>query len=237
MILGVIPARGGSKGLPGKNLRELGGVPLIVHTIRAARGSALLSDFIVSTDDPAIAEVARAHGAGVPFLRPADLATAEVPVWPAVRHAAEQWERQAARRAEAVVMLQPTSPLRTAQDIDACIERFMELKAKMCVSVFIPRDSPYFNMVEMDADSAPFVRPCSPRMLNTSRRQEAPRVYALNGAVYVIERAALDHLENQFRLERLAICEMPWERSVDIDSLEDFALAEWLLSRARQPIG
>lgn len=232
MILGVIPARGGSKGLPGKNLRPLAGLPLIVHTIRAARESVYLSDFLVSTDDAAIAEAARGAGAKVPFLRPAELAGDEIAVWPAVRHAVEYWERMEGQSPEAVVLLQPTSPLRTGADVDACIARFRELEADICATTVRAHDSPYFNLVEETAESAPFVRPCSPLMLRHERRQETPTVYALNGAVYVVRRAALTTLENLFGLERLAIYEMPRNRSVDIDSAEDLELGEWLLTRA-----
>jgi CMP-N,N'-diacetyllegionaminic acid synthase len=232
VILGVVPARGGSKGLVGKNLRPLGGIPLVVHTIQAAQKSALLSDFVVSTDDPAIAEVARAAGAKVPFLRPAELASDQIAIWPAVRHAVEHWEAAAGGVAvEAVVLLQPTSPLRAAEDIDTCIERFREHAADICVTVVAPHDSPYFNMVEITKDATPFARPCSPIMREHARRQDAPAVYALNGAVYVVRRAALATLENQFLLPRYAVSEMPRRRSVDIDSLEDLELAEWLLAR------
>lgn len=232
MILGVIPARGGSKGLPGKNVKPLGGIPLIAHSIRAARGSRRLDDFVVSTDDPAIAEVAREAGARVPFLRPAELATDRVPVWPAVRHAVAQWEAGGGARVDVTVLLQPTSPLRTSEDIDACVTRLLDEDADMCVSVVRPHDSPYFNMVEITSDSAPFARSCSPVMRDAARRQDAPVVYALNGAVYAVRRSVLETLDNQFRLERLAVCEMARQRSVDIDTLEDFELAEWLLGRA-----
>jgi CMP-N,N'-diacetyllegionaminic acid synthase len=232
VILGVVPARGGSKGLVGKNLRPLGGLPLVVHTIHAAQKSALLSDFVVSTDDPEIAAIARGAGARVPFLRPAELATDAIAVWPAVRHAVEQWEAATPGSAlEAVVLLQPTSPLRNAEDIDNCITRFREHAADICVTVVAPHDNPYFNMVEITADSAPFARPCSPIMRAHARRQDAPTVYALNGAAYVVARSALATLENQFHLTRYAVCEMPRHRSVDIDSLEDLELAEWLLAR------
>ena len=197
MILGIIPARGGSKGLPGKKLRALGGVPLIAHTIRAAQGSRRLDDSLVSTDDPAIAEAAREAGA----------------------------------RVETAVLLQPTSPLRTAEDIDACITRLVDDGADMCVSVVRPHDSPYFNMVEIAKETAPFARACSPLMREAVRRQDAPAVYALNGAVYAVRRAVLETLENQFRLDRLAVSEMPRHRSVDIDTAEDLELAEWLLGR------
>ena len=233
MNIGVIAARGGSKGFPGKNLRLLAGKPLIVHSILAAQTSRFLNEFLVSTDDPAIAEVARTAGARVPFLRPAELATDEISIWPAVLHAAEQWERMAGRRADAVVLLQPTTPLRTGEDIDACLARFLETDADICVSVTAAHDSPYFNMVEPVPDAEGLFRPCSPVMLDHARRQEAPPVYALNGAVYVIRRSVLATLENQFRVPRFTVYEMPRVRSVDIDEPEDLALAEWILSRAQ----
>lgn len=231
--LGVIAARGGSKGFPGKNLRLLDGRPLIEHTILAARHSRMLDYFLVSTDDRVIADAARAAGAKVPFLRPPALATDEISIWPAVRHATEQWEQAAGRQADAVVLLQPTSPLRIGEDIDGCLARFWELEADICVSVTASHDGPYFNLVEPVAGSM-FFRACSPVMLDCERRQQALPVYALNGAVYVVRRSALRTLENQFRIERFAVHEMPRWRSVDIDTAEDLELAEWLISRARQ---
>jgi N-acylneuraminate cytidylyltransferase len=236
-VLGVIPARGGSKGFPGKNLALLAGIPLIAHTIRAARASALLTDTIVSTDDPDIAEAARAHGGNVPFLRPSELATDDCPVWPAVRHAAEHWERARRQPLDLVVLLQPTSPLRTGDDIDRCVAQLRALGAELCASAVVPHDSPYFNMVEVTPESDPFARPCSPRMRSNQRRQDAPTVYALNGAVYAVTRDALSRLENQFRLERFAVYEMPRERSVDIDAPADLDRAEWLLRLASRPPG
>ncbi len=229
MILGVIPARGGSKGLPRKNLRLLAGIPLIAHTIRAAQSSELLGDLVVSTDDPAIAETARAGGVSVPFLRPAELATDEIALWPAIRHAVAAWEAAHRARIEAVVVLQPTSPLRTAEDIDACIARFHETEADICATAVLSHDSPYWNMLEMRG--GPFARPCSPVMQSGTRRQEAAPVYALNGAVYVVRRGVFETLRNQFDIERFAIAEMPRARSVDIDTEDDLEFAECLLAR------
>ncbi len=231
MVLGVIPARGGSKGLPGKNLRPLGGVPLIVYTIRAARESRLLADFLVSTDDLRIADVARAAGANVPFLRPMELATDGISLWPVVRHAVEHWEQTDGRPVSAVALLQPTSPLRTGDDIDRCILRFDELDADICATAVAAHENPYFKMVEVIPESPDFIRPCSPFMLKSSRRQDAPRVYALNGAVYVVRRSILSTLENQFQVDRFAIFEMPPSRSVDIDSQDGLEFAEWILAR------
>ena len=236
MNLGVIAARGGSKGFPGKNLRRLAGLPLIVHTILAAQQSRLLEEFLVTTDDPAIADTAREAGAPVPFLRPPDLATDDIPIWPAVLHATEQWEKTAGRVADAVVLLQPTSPLRTAGDIDGCITRFRDSEADICSSVTATHDSPYFNMVEPVPGDPDLVRPCTPLMTDRSRRQEAPPVYAVNGAIYVIRRSVLQSLQNQFRVGRYVAYEMPRTRSVDIDGPDDLEFAEWLLSRARQAL-
>jgi len=234
--LGVIAARGGSKGFPGKNLRRLAGLPLIVHTILAAQQSRLLEEFLVTTDDPAIADTAREAGAPVPFLRPPDLATDDIPIWPAVLHATEQWEKAAGRVADAVVLLQPTSPLRTAGDIDGCITRFRDSEADICSSVTATHDSPYFNMVEPVPGDPDLVRPCTSLMTDRSRRQDAPPVYAINGAVYVIRRSVLRDLQNQFRVGRYVAYEMPRTRSVDIDGPDDLEFAEWLLSRARQAL-
>lgn len=236
VILGVIAARGGSKGLPGKNLRPLAGVPLIVHTIRAAQKSKFLSDFVVSTDDPRIAEVAQAHGAKVPFPRPVELASDGISPWPAARHAAEKWEGSTEDVVEAAVLLQPTSPLRTEGDIDNCIARFRELEADICATAVRSHDSPYFNMMELTSESAPFVQPCSALMRDHLRRQDAAPVYSLNGAVFVIKRCVLASLENHFCVERFAILQMPRSRSIDIDCEEDLELAEWLLSQGKSSL-
>jgi len=234
VILGVIAARGGSRGFPGKNLQLLAGRPLIVHSILAARESRLLDKFFVSTDDPAIAEVARAAGADVPFLRPAELATDDMPIWPVALHGAEYWEKESGCVVDTAIMLQATSPLRLGEDIDGCITRFRQLNADICASVVEAHDSPYFNMVEPVPGSTELVKPCTPFMLQQSRRQGVPPVYALNGAVFVYKCSVLPGLQSQFHVRRYAVYRMPWSRSVDIDGPEDLELAEWLLSRVQQ---
>lgn len=234
MILGVIAARGGSKGLPGKNLRLLGGVPLIVHTIRAAQASRLLSAFLVTTDDEDIARVAREAGAPVPFMRPPELATDEASIWPAVAHATGEWERRSGTPVQTVVLLQPTSPLRTGEDIDGCITRFKGTDAELCFSVVRSHDSPYFNLVEPDTAAQGFVKPCTPVMRDHARRQVAPPVYAVNGAVYVIRRSLVEGLRNQFHLDCIAAYEMSRDRSIDIDTVDDFQWADWLIGQTRR---
>lgn len=228
----MIAARGGSKGFPGKNLHPLAGRPLIMYSISAARASRRLDDYLVSTDDPEIARVAREAGAPVPFLRPRALAGDDIPIWPAVSHAVDHWERAHGSTIDAAVLLQATSPLRVDEDIDGCIRRFEETAADLCASVVRAHDSPYFNLIEPVGRESWLMRPCSAAMRETVGRQTAPPVYALNGAVYVVRRTLLPELRNQFAVERYSAYEMPRHRSVDVDGPDDIALAEWLLTRS-----
>ncbi len=228
--LGIIAARGGSKGLPNKNIRLLGGLPLIAYSIKAAHDSCLLHDFLVSTDDPSIAETAKSAGANVPFLRPAELSGDESSIWMAVAHAVDSWERSSGSQVDAAVLLQATSPFRTGMDIDRAVEHFWDTGAELCLTAVAAHDSPYFNMVEEIPGPTRLVQPCTEAMKNGSRRQDARRVLAINGAVYVVKPSLLP-LENQFKVARLAAHEMPVSRSIDIDSIDDLEFAEWLLSR------
>src|SRR5689334_1892292 len=176
-ILAVIPARGGSKGVPRKNVRDVAGRPLIGWTIAAARGSRYIDRVIVSSDDTEIIEVARREGCEVPFVRPGQLARDETPGIDPVLHALKELPGY-----EYVVLLQPTSPLRTCTDIDGCIERCVASGADGCVSVSEPDKSPYW-MYTLAPDAK--LKPLLDRAGQTHRRQDLPRVYALNGAVYV----------------------------------------------------
>lgn len=231
IVLAVIPARGGSKGLPGKNLRPLGGVPLIVHTIRAAQHCPALTDFLVSTDDPAIAAAARTAGAPVPFLRPAELAQDDSSTWPAVRHAVDHWEQRRDRRVDTVVLLQPTSPLRRPEDIVACLEGMEKAGADACLSATHATDAPTRHMVEFRSDSTGFIRWYFPSAAALHRRQDCPDAYRENGAVYAVRRQALMSLESLADLQRVTLSEMPRSRSVDIDDEDDLALAEFWMHR------
>lgn len=233
-ILGVIPARGGSKGLQNKNIRLLQNVPLVVHTIRAAQASRVLTDLLVSTDDSTIASVASESRVDVPFLRPAELSTDTASTWDVVRHAVRFWENKFQVRLDSIVVLQPTSPLRTADDIDRSIQMFYEQKADICVTVTLSSDNPYLNLVQKDSVGSQFVRPVADKMASYNRRQDAPQVYALNGAVYVIGRSQLEIVDNIFRFSRVAIVEMPRSRSIDIDNEDDLSLAEFWLERGVQ---
>lgn len=182
----TICARGGSKGLPGKNLRLFAGRPLIVHTIAHAMGCAEIDAVYVSTDDAQIADIARGAGAIVPYLRPAELATDEAGKLPVIEHLVSHLERQGESILR-VVDLQPTSPLRESSDISAALA--VRPDAPLVVSVSEAADNPYFNLVEQGADG--LVRLSKGQ--GTMRRQDAPAVYALNGSIYVWRRGALAH--------------------------------------------
>lgn len=226
--IATICARGGSKGLPGKNLRELQGLPLIVHSIRQAQACKAVSGVYVSTDDHRIAEVARTAGAQVPFLRPAHLATDEAPKLPALEHLVA-WVESGGVPVRTVVDLQPTSPLREPHDIDGALAA--DPRAGLVVSVCEARDNPYFNLVER----APDGHVALSKGQGSGRRQDVPGVFALNGSIYVWQRDALRIAAQHglWSVPRIGLYVMPRARSVDIDDLEDFEYAEWLLSRRK----
>jgi len=223
--LALIPARGGSKGVPRKNVRPLCGRPLIAWTIEAALGSGYIDRVVVSTEDEEIAAIACNCGAEVPFLRPAELARDDTPGIEVVLHTL----RQLAQRFDRVIVLQPTSPLRTATDIDRALRKQAEAKAPFCVSVTRPKHHPCWSL---RADSEGFLRPLLPELPN--RRQDLPPVYALNGAIYIAETQALIR-QRSFLGEPLLGYEMPPERSLDIDTELDFAIAELLMMKRTHP--
>ena len=217
--LALIPARGGSKGIPRKNIKPIAGKPLIAWAIEAAFRSQLLQAVVVSTEDERIAEVARQWGAQVPFLRPPDLAQDDTPGIDPVLHALEQLPEF-----DAVLLLQPTSPLRTTEDIDTCIRLAQHTQASSVVSVSEPETHPYWTYrlgTDQRLQTLIDVPPIS-------RRQELPPVYAMNGALYY---ARVDWLRRHrtFVTSETVAYVMPPERSVDVDTLLDWKLAELLL--------
>jgi N-acylneuraminate cytidylyltransferase len=209
-VLALIPARGGSKGVPGKNIRPAGGKPLIAWTIEASRASRYVDRTILSSDDPAIAAVAMQFGCEVPFMRPAELATDKADSMGVVRHALTALSE----RYDCMVLLQPTSPLRAASDIDAALELYVDSGASTCVSVCEPDKHPYW-MLKMDADGS------------------APQIFALNGAIYV---APADFLAGggDFITAGTIGYVMPKDRSFDIDTELDLRLADFLLAEGHR---
>ncbi|EAR23504.1 acylneuraminate cytidylyltransferase family protein [Nitrococcus mobilis] len=221
-ILGIIPARGGSKGVPRKNVRCVAGKPLIGYTIEAAQGASRLSRVVVSTEDAEISAVARACGVEV-LPRPVDLAADDTPGIAPVLHAMEQMSEY-----DYVVLLQPTSPLRTALDIDAAIETCMSAQAPACVSVSEAAQSPYWMFrIEAGGKMQPLLSASADEY---SRRQNVPPAYALNGAVYV---AVTDWLRERqtFLTSETVAYTMPQERSLDIDSEWDFLIFGLVLEK------
>ena len=221
--IATICARGGSQGVPGKNIRALCGKPLIVHTIEQALGCERLDAVYVSTDSEAIAEVARGAGAIVPYMRPAELATASAPKIPVIAHLVEHLEGEG-ERIERIVDLDPTSPLRDLADIDACIA-LLDDATDVVITAYESDKNPYFNMVERRVDGT--VGLVKPPAAEIAGRQSAPKVYSMNASIYVWHRHTLAKgLWNG----RTRLHVMPRERSIDIDSEVDFRLVELLMN-------
>ena len=224
--IATVCARGGSRGVPGKNLRPLAGKPLIAHTIQQARACRAIDAVYVSTDDPRIADVAKAAGATVPFLRPAKLATAEAPKLPVIRHLVEAVEA-AGQRVDRIVDLDPTSPLRDVADIEACL-RLLTPDTDVVITGYEAEKNPYFNMVEFNGEGRVRLVKTPPAVVEA--RQAAPKVYAMNASIYVWHRHTL---AKGLWEGRVALHVMPRERSIDIDTAVDFKLVELLMQEKR----
>jgi CMP-N-acetylneuraminic acid synthetase len=183
-ILAVIPARGGSKGLPNKNLKHLGGVPLIAHTIRAAKQASTLDRVILSTDSPEIAKAGKRYGVEVPFLRPAELATDEAPVAPVLAHAVSWAEKDRGKPVDVVVSLLATSPFRKAQHIDEGVRLLFSSEAESVVGLCTARHNPYWMWVIHNGE----VKRLFSEGGKFSRRQDLHVVYRAKGAFYAKRR-------------------------------------------------
>uniref|UniRef100_A0A7V3N452 Acylneuraminate cytidylyltransferase family protein n=1 Tax=candidate division CPR3 bacterium TaxID=2268181 RepID=A0A7V3N452_UNCC3 len=219
-ILALVPARGGSKGVPHKNIKELAGKPLIAYTIEEARKSKYISRIVVSTDDPRIARIATKYGAEVPFLRPKRLAKDNTPTLPVLRHAIEYLMQEEGYSPEVVVLLQPTTPLRTHKSIDRGIEMFFKNNRQTLISVTQVKENPYWMKVLRGRFLYPFIKTSAKYL----RRQDLPRVYLLNGALYITETRKLMRTD-PFNGKAIGFV-MDRSESLDIDEEEDFLLAE-----------
>jgi CMP-N,N'-diacetyllegionaminic acid synthase len=222
-IVAIIVARGGSKRLPGKNIRPLAGKPLIAYTIEAARAAKRLSRMIVSTDDPEIAKVAVDFGAEVPFLRPSELAQDHSPSIDVLRHAAE-WLETRGQRIDAVVLLQPTSPMRHSRHIDAAIDLFVSTGVDTVTAVSPAQDHPYWCWKVVETEIQPFFS----RSHMSMSRELLPAALVENGSIYVVRRGML--AAGSLYGERVAGYLMNRPDAVDIDTIDDFERAEHLLS-------
>jgi N-acylneuraminate cytidylyltransferase/CMP-N,N'-diacetyllegionaminic acid synthase len=231
MILATICCRGGSKGVPGKNIKHLHGKPLIAYTIETANKSTLINNLIISTDDDSIAEVAKQFGAKVPFMRPADLATDASSKWPVFVHAVEEYEKLTGDTVEYFVDLDVTVPLKSAEDIDGAIKKAIDNPSvDVVITGYEPERNPYFNMMEVRKDGlAEIVKKTEVPIV---RRQDAPKVYSLTPAAYVIKKSALYAYEHWSKAKCM-IHEIPRERAVDIDTEIDFKIVEFLMDYSK----
>jgi CMP-N,N'-diacetyllegionaminic acid synthase len=234
-VLGIITARGGSKGIPGKNLKLLAGKPLLAYTVDTARRSGALDRVILSTEDEAIAIAGRDLGCDVPFMRPLDLAHDDTPHLPVIQHATRWMEERVNYRPDAVMILQPTSPLRTAQDIVAAIELLDRSGADSVLSVNeVPAHSHPMRTLRVDnAGNAVLFVSGEPVRKRINRRQDLPPAWVMNGAIYACRTRVLFDAEPSLYGNRVVAYRMPAERSISIDDLEDWKAAERAVLAAR----
>jgi N-acylneuraminate cytidylyltransferase len=219
-------ARGGSKGLPGKNIRSLGGKPLIAWSIQHALAVKRIERIIVSTDSEEIGSVARDFGAEVPFLRPTELAKDNSPEWLAWRHALNYVRRTTGQLPEVMVSVPTTAPLRLALDIDNCLDEYEKGGADMVITVTDSNRSPYFNMVQTNSDGT--VGLVIPPQSIVERRQDAPTVFDMTTVCYVANSEFVMTHNATFE-GRVRAINVPAERAIDIDTLLDFQIVESLL--------
>lgn len=225
----IIPARGGSKGIPHKNIKLLGGKPLIAYSIDVAKGlTSDVSRIILSTDDEQIAQVARECGLPVEYMRPAEFAT-DRSGSREVMLDAMHWAEKKGIAYDCVVLLQPTSPLRTVDDVRAAMDLYND-QLDMVVSVSEARSNPYYNSFEVDPTTG-YLHVSKGEGLFT-RRQDAPEAWEYTGAVYVINPESLKR-EALGAFKRRRPSPMPSERSIDLDSLTDWMVAEMLLKEKK----
>jgi CMP-N-acetylneuraminic acid synthetase len=221
-------ARGGSKGLPGKNIRMLFGKPLIAWSIGHAQAVPRIERVIVSTDSKEIADVARKYGAEVPFIRPNELASDSSPEWLAWQHALKFLLETEGRLPEVMISIPTTAPLRLPVDIEKCLDEYAKGKADVVITVTHAHRNPYFNMVKENNDGT--VGLVFPSAHTLTRRQDAPNVYDVVTVAYVMNPEFVMTHQSYFEGKVSAVL-VPLKRSIDIDTLLDFKLAEFLLSQ------
>lgn len=225
-ILGIITARGGSKGIPGKNIKFLGGKPLILYTLEAGKKSKLITHLITSTDDSEIIEVVRERDGEVPFIRPAELARDTTLHVPVIQHGVKFMEDKLGIIFDYVVILQPTSPFRTPDDIDQTINKLVETGADSAVSI-VPINTAE-HPIKIKKFEGDFVKPYCIEEVEGTRRQDLPEAYKRSGTVYAMKRDLIMK-DNKLYGEKIAGHIVPKERSIDIDYPLDWIIAEYML--------
>ena len=224
----TICARGGSKGVKNKNIRELAGKPLIALSLQQARESRLFNLIAVSSDSAEILDVARNHGADLVIERPAELASDTAAKIPAIRHCVEQAEYFSEETFDVIVDLDATSPLRLLEDIQGAVDLLERNHVSNVITASPARRSPYFNLVELGNDEV--VRLSKTMEAPIVRRQDSPRCFDMNASIYVWIRAVLFESPTLFNADtRLFV--MPEDRSIDIDSELDFEMVELIMNK------
>lgn len=226
----IIPARGGSKGVPGKNIKPLNGIPLVYYSIDMARKFAIDKNICLSTDDPNIINKIYAEKKLIiPFTRPAELATDTAGTYEVLIHGIDFYENQNKLKYDTLVLLQPTSPFRTAADVKNALNIFDKTKHDMVASVCESKANPYFTLFEEDNEG--FLAQSKKSIF--TRRQDCPKVYEYNGAVYIINVESLKKMNiNEF--SRIKKSVMKKENSLDIDTPLDWEIAEFLINKRGQ---
>lgn len=226
-VLATICARGGSKGVPRKNLMSIGGRPLLAYTIDVAKAAPSIDRVVLSTDDLEIAAMGASLGAEVPFLRPRELAGDTISKWPVLKHVVSELVRRDGMTPELVVDLDPTSPLRIVDDVERCIDVLRNGDCDAVITGYEAERNPYFNMVEIENG---YARVSKVAPIPVASRQAAPHVYSVNASVYAYWPHTLETYTALWEC-RVKFVEMPRSRSIDIDDDIDRELVALLLSR------
>lgn len=227
-IKACIFARGGSKGLPGKNIRLFAGKPLIAWAIEAAKGVDGIDEVLVSTDSEEIAKVASDFGAQVPFLRPEDLSRDDSPEWNAWRHALQYFHDNDGEMPGALLSVPTTAPLRAVEDLQRCVDLYRAGGCDSVITVTEAHRNPYFNMVSI-AENGVTEIVCQNES-GLTRRQDAPKVFDITTVAYVVNSEFIMKQNGLFEGLVKSI-RVPIERSIDIDTIFDFEVAEFLMRK------
>ena len=227
-VLIIIPARGGSKGIPRKNIKSLNGKTLIYYAIDTARAITTDDNICVSTDDVEIKSVVENYGLGVPFLRPQELSTDTAGTYEVLLHALDYYEKQG-KHYDIVLLLQTTSPFRTAEQVKEALALYDRSQADMVVSVKECPANPYYNVFEENSDG--FLHVCKGNG-NIFRRQDAPKVYEYNGAIYIMDAEKLK-TTHMHKIQKRVKYIMDAQSSFDLDTMQDWEMAEMILKTSK----
>lgn len=229
-FLSIITARGGSKGLPGKNIKQLCGKPLIAWSIEAGLKSKYIDEVMVTTDDEAIAKVSKAYGANIPFLRPTHLASDTATSVDAIEHTIYYYKNELKKEFDYIVLLEPTSPLREVADIDNAIETLFQVDADAIVSVCKTEDqNPAFLILR---DENGFIEGYENKDMKVTRRQDIKDVYFFEGTIYISKIDTLIHRKT-FYHEKTVTYEVPKYKALEIDDMDDFIMVEAMMKHKK----